>query len=972
MNGYAVTEHTRFSTNASDVEPSQPLVDRESQLTAAQQLLDQRDFDASAKILNQVLVANPTDYEAVFMLANCKAASGQLEAAIEIIGAIPQDHPEAGLPALGQAADWCMSAGKYEEAEANYKKVLTRTPYFTLAHRQLAFLLNRQGRRHEAAQHIRQLCLLGDVRQDELHALSSISDAVYDPVESSSPSNVSTGYFPIGDSGESRKAFTDGRFRRAFELIEQDVLDGKAPDSLFAFYGRLVAEGQDDSRFAWWLKNAHADLHRYSEYWSAIGVRLMQETKYEQASRAFLESIDRDPSDLRTISRLQMCLRASNQTELAETWSQRWEQSRDLIRANNIVADSTPPHPDSLRDLADRLEQMGRRIEAVMWRFIEGRARGLSRDQLEKLNKQRLLLVRARTGFPSRAERLSGTDPEDFPDPKDIHLDSQSKPRELTRGRLADKDNAAPKFQNIAKTVGMDHTFRIGSRPQRDGFAIYQLVGGGVGALDFDLDGLVDLCFCQGAADPPTFRATDTNALIRNLGESTIDVSASAALIDKHYTIGLTCGDWNQDGFCDILFANLSSIDLLLNNGDGSFAKRSLDRSSPSLMPTSLGLGDVNADGLPDLVVAHYVDDDAIAVLPRRDHEGKVIKMLLPTDFSGGKDVVLLNSVDGIAKSASLETSTTNLGLGVVIGDILDSPGNELFVGNDLGPNQLWSFEPSSGTWQDVAAASGCAFGFTGAATASMGIAAADIDGNHKIDFHVTNFANESASLFLQSGQIFRDQNVRFRLDEKSREVLGFGTQAIDFNNDSLRDFVVTNGNIDDAVQFESPFEQPAQLFANRGAEFELVDVDDPSGYWSRAHLGRGLARLDFNRDGRMDFVVTHINEPSALLVNQTETTNHWVQIELVGTRSERDAIGARVTIRYEGQASTDWQVAGDGYLAKNESLIAFGLGFAENIDSIEIKWPSGLEESISDVDIDTRVLVVEGLGKATTLNEVR
>jgi len=250
-----------------------------------------------------------------------------------------------------------------------------------------------------------------------------------------------------------------------------------------------------------------------------------------------------------------------------------------------------------------------------------------------------------------------------------------------------------------------------------------------------------------------------------------------------------------------------------------------------------------------------------------------------------------------------------------------------------------------------------------------MGIAAADLQNNDTIDLHITNYQSESSSLFLSESGIFKDRNLKFRIAVDSHGVLGFGTQAIDYDNDGLRDLVVTNGHIDDAVENEGTFRQPAQLFANLRNRFELVEVDDPSGYWGNQHLGRALASLDFDGNGEMDFVVTHLDAPSALLLNQTNAGNHWLQLQLVGTITERDGIGARVRVRVGDQTFTEWVTAGDGYLCSNENIECFGLGASRQVDSIEIHWPTGEPQVFHDLPVDRRWLIVEGEAEAFPLS---
>jgi hypothetical protein len=297
----------------------------------------------------------------------------------------------------------------------------------------------------------------------------------------------------------------------------------------------------------------------------------------------------------------------------------------------------------------------------------------------------------------------------------------------------------------------------------------------------------------------------------------------------------------------------------------------------------------------------------------------------------------------------------------LIVTDFDQKPGNEVFVGNDLYPDQLWVRDPKSDRWSDVAPAIGCAFGIRGSKTASMGIAAGDIDNSGTIDIHITNYQNRNSSLFLNLGESFLERNVQYGLAEPSQAVLGFGTQMLDYDNNGLLDMIVTNGHIEKAITIDEPFEQPAQLFANLGGRFQLTGVEDRSGYWSRKHLGRGLARVDLNRDGKLDVVITHLGEPSAMLINASSSDNHWLQIQLVGVESERDAIGAKVTIDFAGRQLSSWVTAGDGYLARNEPIQSFGLGDAGKPVRIEVLWPSGNMQTYDGVVTDQRVLIVEG-----------
>ncbi len=202
--------------------------DRDRELSLAYQLSEQRKFVEAVAILKRRLVADPDDVEVIFTLASTEAAQGNLAAAVELLDGIPSDHPEAGIPAMGQSADWCLELGRYEEAERRYREVLRKVPDAFPARRQLAFLLNRQGRRHEAAAEVRELCRIGNVRQDELHSLIMLSHAMYDDPKSVGSVNQGVVYAPIGPGGIARKLFTDGKFAEAADTLESWVGEGTA------------------------------------------------------------------------------------------------------------------------------------------------------------------------------------------------------------------------------------------------------------------------------------------------------------------------------------------------------------------------------------------------------------------------------------------------------------------------------------------------------------------------------------------------------------------------------------------------------------------------------------------------------------------------------------------------------------------------------------------------------------------------
>ena len=633
-----------------------------------------------------------------------------------------------------------------------------------------------------------------------------------------------------------------------------------------------------------------------------------------------------------------------------------------MLNVNNSVSQGSTPNVETLEELAAQLFAIDRKLEAVMWKSVESIYRGLPAESLQHWNAQREQLVASGEILPNRASRLCGMSLESYPLPDLKRLAPTPDSIERTP-QVASSLTTPVTFTNVASTVGLQHRYQLGTQDLRSGFMMHHQTGGGVAVLDYDRDGKTDLYFAQGAADPPNFIAQTPNVLYRQLATDALsDVTRPAHAIEKRYTVGCTAGDWNQDGFPDLVSSNIGTSTLWINNGDGTFTSRKLAETDElQRVPTSVAMADLNGDALPDLFELNYLDDESLATLPERNNVGDVVEAVGPADFDAAADRLGIN--DGVGglrfEPITSKTEQWHHGLGIVIADFDGNVGNEVFVGNDKSANQMWT-RGKDGDWSDQAFVNGTAFSSDGGETASMGVASGDFDNNGTLDLHITNFQNESVCLYLGNEGIYRDRATAFRLGAASRSVLGFGTQSVDENNDGWLDLVVTNGHIDNYLKMSGTYRQAAQFFRHSGDKFELVDVTDESGYWSKQHLGRALARLDFNRDGKDDFVVTHMADPSALLINQSQSGHHWLQVELVGVRSERDAIGAKITLNLGAREIARWLTAGDGYLCRNEPVVAFGLGEVESVDRIVIQWPRGARQELMNVKADQRLLVVE------------
>ncbi|MCG8649468.1 MAG: CRTAC1 family protein, partial [Pirellulales bacterium] len=254
-----------------------------------------------------------------------------------------------------------------------------------------------------------------------------------------------------------------------------------------------------------------------------------------------------------------------------------------------------------------------------------------------------------------------------------------------------------------------------------------------------------------------------------------------------------------------------------------------------------------------------------------------------------------------------------------------------------------------------------CSIGANGVSQACMGVTAGDFDRNGWLDLHVTNFYNESSNLYLQSETgFFIDDALKYGLKSMTHKILGFGTHAADIDNDGWQDLAILNGHVHDDSANGIPFEMESQLLRGGPRGFSLQPAEQLGAYWTGKRLGRTLAVLDWNRDGKLDLLAGHLDAPIALLENRSSAGN-WIQLELVGVQSEREAIGAEVVVKAGNQVWRGWQTGGDGYMCSNEPIIPIGLGSVQGPVEVEIHWPAGTVQTVPELDINHRYLIVEG-----------
>ena len=699
------------------------------------------------------------------------------------------------------------------------------------------------------------------------------------------------------------------------------------------------------------LTHLPADLFTAAE---RLGLRawLAAHRDPESERRALEQLIAIAPGDIEALDRLASLEWDAGRTEAARVYRLR-KAKLDAAKDRYRLLMDDRLTPDRFVELAGLAETLGRDFEAQGWWMLRARFAPGDRSASEALSR---LQQRPSPPRPARgvtlAELFADIDPE-----LRVHTDRAEPSRASATGRL-------PRFVDRAETAGLRFVFDNGRSPL---LQIPETTAGGVGLLDYDGDGRLDVYVLQGGVFPPDPARPHTgDRLFRNRGDGTFEDAterSGIARMKRGFGHGVTVGDFDNDGHPDLFLTRWRSYALYRNRGDGTFvdvterAGLGGDRD----WPTSAAFADLDNDGDLDLYVCHYAVWDAehphlcYGAPPRREVIG-----CNPRVVEAIQDHVFRNDhgrfTDVTASAGLLEHE--GRGLGVVAADLDDDRRVDLFVANDQSANYLYLNRGGFG-FEEVAQAAGVACNASGAFQAGMGTALGDLDGDGRPDLFVTNFYGESTTFFRNLGSgMFGDQTVAVGLAGPSRFLLGFGIVAFDANNDGWLDLATANGHVNDDRP-DYPYAMPASLLIG-GREGRLTDVTPAAGdSWTVPRVARGLAVGDLDNDGRLDVLILSQQSPLAYLHNQT-AGGHFVTFLLEGTRSNRDAIGAVVTVTAGGRPRRAWRYGGGSYQSASDPRIHFGLD-GDPIEGVEVRWPSGRVDRFAALKVDRGYRLREG-----------
>jgi enediyne biosynthesis protein E4 len=509
---------------------------------------------------------------------------------------------------------------------------------------------------------------------------------------------------------------------------------------------------------------------------------------------------------------------------------------------------------------------------------------------------------------------------------------------------------------------------------------IIETTGTGVAIFDYDNDGWPDVFVVNGTTLDPLAKGTaaPTNHLYHNNHDGTFtDVTAKAGLAHTGWGQGVCVGDYDNDGNQDLFVTYYGKNALYHNNGNGTFtdvSDKSQVAGTGSAWSTGCAFVDYDRDGKLDIFVATYVDFNvktAPAPGERASCMWKGVPVMCgPRGLPWGKNILYHNNGDGtfedVTAKAKIDRTNGHYGFSVSTFDFDDDGWPDIYVACDSTPSILYR-NNHDGTFTDVAVTAGAAFNEDGKEQAGMGSTIGDYNGDGRLDIFRTNFSDDTSTLYRNNGDgTFDDVTFAAGLGLYTK-YLGWGTMFLDVDNDSWPDLLLVNGHVYpevDSQHLGSDYREPRILYHNKGnGRFEDISANAGPGITAAAS-GRGLAIGDLWNDGRISAVISNMSAPPSLVVNQVRSTNRWIAFKTIGTRSNRDGIGARIRLKIGDRILVDEVRSGSSYDSNNDMRVHFGLGSATKLDWVEVRWPSGLIERFANTRIDAINNLKEGSGE--------
>jgi len=562
-------------------------------------------------------------------------------------------------------------------------------------------------------------------------------------------------------------------------------------------------------------------------------------------------------------------------------------------------------------------------------------------------------------------------------------LRAQQKPEPSKEAAASD---IGVSFLNVARESGLNVKTIFGGEHKNK--YLLETTGCGVAFYDYDNDGWLDIFLVNGTRlEGFPAGSEPTSHLFRNNRDGTFtDVTLKAGVAHAGWGQGCCVGDYDNDGWDDLFVTYFGKNVLYHNNGDGTFtdvSEKSGVAGNGKRWNTGCAFVDYDRDGKLDLFIANYIDMD-LATAPVPESGPCLYKSVMvacgPPGLQGGKNILYHNNGDGtfsdVSEKAGILGASGTYGLGVLTADFDNDGWPDIYVADDSTASALYQ-NKKNGKFQDIAIEAGCALSPDGKPQAGMGVSAADYDMDGNLDIVKTNFAGDTPSLYHnQGGANFEDSTFTAGLGAHT-QFLGWGCGFFDMDNDGWPDILICNGHVYPEVEqlkTEAGYAQRKLLYQNlHNGHFADISFQAGSGI-SDQSASRGAAFGDFDNDGDIDVVINCVNDYPQLLRCDSKLEHNWIKVRTIGTKSNRSGIGARLTCvtRVAGEAKPHSQIdevrSGGGYFSQNDLRVHFGLGKAEKVDVLEIRWPSGQIDTLKDVKVNQLIFVKEGEGILRTM----
>ena len=537
-------------------------------------------------------------------------------------------------------------------------------------------------------------------------------------------------------------------------------------------------------------------------------------------------------------------------------------------------------------------------------------------------------------------------------------------------------ESSKVRFADVGRKAGLDAVTVFGGKETNK--YLLETTGCGVAFLDYNNDGFLDIFQVNGSVLEGFSKGREpTNHLYMNRRDGTFsDVTQEANLVHGGWGQGVCVGDYDNDGYVDLFVSYWGQNQLYRNRGDGTFenvTRKANLLSSRERWGTGCAFLDFDRDGYLDLFVANYLDFD-IELAPDSKSglcHYKGIKVACgPAGLPAGKNILYRNrgngSFEDVSEKSRIVNASGTYGLGVSTLDFDNDGWIDIYVANDSNPSALYR-NNRDGTFTDIGVRAGCSYSQDGKTQAGMGVAIGDYDRNGFMDIFKTNFAGDTSTLYSNMGTgLCEDITFSTGIGVNTRW-LGWGAGFLDLDNDGWLDLFLANGHVYPEVsqlQAETGYKQRKVVYRNlKGRRFE--DISEQLGPpITIPKASRGCAFGDFNNDGSTDIVINNVHDTSDLFRLESPHQNHWITIRLIGTQSNRSAIGARVRCVVRGSIQTEEVRGGGSYLSQNDLRVHFGLGEASSVDRLEVRWPNGLEEEWNALDVNQILTLKEGTGR--------